>query len=263
MTLVIAVVWGKGVLVTSDSRASSGYVYHEERKIYPVYFYLNGEELDLAVLAGSGDSAIVKQGFQIANNVFRNWFEEVGKVEERNPNEDEMDKIVNEIERRLMRRYRELRSYGVEPSSSMLLASVTQEGNPILYKFDNRGIAEPMHENPGYALLGKGVITGGLLLLRLLDYRTEEDWDMGTLSAFLIDTVSEVDPSVSPFLGESVYIRYENNRVRMGPLKDEAFKEFKEKVRMRREAIKLLWRVLEKIGEEEVLKVLNGMLKGE
>jgi len=183
MTLVIAIVWGSGVLVSADSRASSGYIFHEERKIYPVYFILNDREYDLAVLAGAGDVAIVKQGFQIISDVFKEWFNSVGSKEGRNPTDDELKEIVAEAEYKLMNRYRDLRSLGIEPKSSLLLATVTQEGEPRLYVFDNRGIAEPKHDNPGYVLLGSGVITGGLLLLRLLDYRPCEDWDMGALSA--------------------------------------------------------------------------------
>ena len=83
-----------------------------------------------------------------------------------------------------MIRYRELKGLGIEPDVRLLLASVSQDAKPLLYVFDDRGIAGPVHENPGYALLGKGVITGGLLLLRLLDYRPREawEWDLGLLS---------------------------------------------------------------------------------
>ncbi len=261
MTLVIGIVWGNGVLVSADSKASSGYIFHEERKIHPVYFVLNDKEYDLAVLAGAGDAAIVKQGFQIISDVFREWFNSIGSREDRNPTDDELKEIVAEVEYKLMNRYRDLRSLGIEPKSSLLLATVTQEGKPRLYVFDDRGIAEPKHDNPGYALLGSGLITGGLLLLRLLDYRPGENWDMGALSAFLIDMVSEVDLAVSPFLGESIYIRYENGRVVQGPLREEAFKKYKERIRKRREAFRLLWRVIEEIGEDNTLKGLESLIK--
>ncbi len=158
-------------------------------------------------------------------------------------------------------RYRNLRSVGVEPSVSLLLATVSQDGKPLLYVFDDRGLAEPMHDNPGYALLGKGVVTGGLLLLRLLDYRPDEswDWDLGLLSAFIIDMVSEVDPSVSPFLGESIYIRYDDEKKRavLGPLKEESYKEYEGKIKRRRDIVKLLWSTLEVVGEDEVEEALN------
>lgn len=38
MTLIIALALSGGVLVSADSRASGGYVIHEEKKIHPIYF---------------------------------------------------------------------------------------------------------------------------------------------------------------------------------------------------------------------------------
>ncbi len=268
MTLVIALVWGQGVLVSADSRASSGFVFHEERKIRPIYFvYGNDKELDLGIAGGAGDATLVKQGFRIIELAFRSWFESIGSKEDRNPFADEVEDIVSDIESRLIVRYRELREVGIEPNVSLLLASVTQDGKPRLYVFDDRGLAEPMHDNPGYALLGKGVITGGLLLLRLLDYRPGKawEWDLGLLSAFIIDMVSEIDPSVSPFLGESYFIRYddENKRVVLGSLKEKAYKEYKEHVRKRKSLFKLLWNAAEKLGEDLVEQKLEELMKEE
>ena len=265
MTLVIALVWGDGVLVSSDSRASSGFVFHEEKKIKPIYFIIDEEEYDLAIAGGAGDATLVKQGFRIIEDTFREWFNSVGFKEKRNPYTEEVESIVSNIEQKLMRRYRELRDIGIEPSVSLLLATVSQERKPLLYVFDERGLAEPMHDNPGYALLGKGVVTGGLLLLRLLDYRPGEawEWDLGLLSAFIIDMVSEIDPSVSPFLGESYFIRYEKekDKIVLGPLKEEVYKEYKEKIKKRKTLIKLLWNTIENKGEDEVLRQLSSIIK--
>ncbi len=264
MTLVVALVWGHGVLVTSDSRASGGFVFHEERKIKPIYFTY-GKELYLAVVGGSGDAALVKQGFSVVELAFKSWFEGIGSREGRNPYSAEVEDIVSSIESKLILRYRNLREVGLDPEVNLLLATVTQEGEPKLYVFDNRGLAQPMHENPGYALLGKGALTGGLLLLRLLDYRPKEtwEWNLGLLSAFIIDVVSEVDPSVSPFLGESYLIRYEeeSKRVVIGPLKTEAYKEYKESIRKRKELIKQLWNAAEKHGEKAIEEKLKEVLK--
>ncbi len=260
MTLIVALVWGPGVLVSADSRASGGLVFHEERKVYPIYAPLDEGEVDLAIAAGAGDAALVKQGFRLIETVFKSWLE--GLDEPRNPSSQEVEEIVGEVERRLMARYRGLREMGLEVDASLLLATVTGDGEPRLYVFDSRGLAEPVHENPGYALLGRGVVTGGLLLLRLLDYRPPRawDWDLGLLSAFIIDVVSEVDPSVSPFLGESYFIRYENGRVTLGPLKEEAYAEYKDKTAKRKELFKLLWTAAEEVGEEEVEKILREAL---
>ncbi|MHA1595524.1 MAG: hypothetical protein ACTSXX_12430 [Candidatus Baldrarchaeia archaeon] len=265
MTLVIALVWGHGILVSADSRASSGLIFHEERKITPIYFTLDDEEFDLAVAGGAGDATLVKQGFRTIESTFKSWFEEVGSKEKRNPFADEVETIVSDIESKLIERYRELRMMGIEPNVRLLLATVTQDGKPMLYVFDDRGLAEPMHDNPGYALLGKGVITGGLLLLRLLDYRPGEawNWDLGILSAFIIDMVSEVDPTVSPFLGESYLIRYDEKtkKVVLGPLKEEAFKEYKERIRKRKNIFKQLWIAIENLGEDHIERRLEELLK--
>ena len=266
MTLVIALVWGRGVLVSSDSRASGGFVSHEERKIKPIFFVRDdGGELDLGVAGGAGDAVLVKQGFSVVESVFRSWFDGVGSREFRNPSAEEIEGIVGDIESRLIARYRELRGVGIEPNVSLLLASVTQSGEPRLYVFDDRGLAEPVHDNPGYALLGKGVITGGLLLLRLLDYRPGEawEWDLGVLSAFIIDMVSEIDPTVSPFLGESYFIRYdeESKKVVLGPLKEEAYKEYKEHIRKRKNLFKQLWSAAEKLGEDAIEEKLKELVK--
>ncbi len=262
MTLVIALVWGHGVLVSADSRASSGIVFHEEKKIKPIFYVLdNNKELDLGIMGGAGDATLVKQGFRMVESVFKAWFESIGLKERRNPFADEIDDIVSNIESRLIARYSDLRGMGIEPNVGLLLASVTQDGKPRLYVFDEQGLAEPVHDNPGYALLGRGVITGGLLLLRLLDYRPNKawEWDLGLLSAFIIDMVSEVDPSVSPFLGESYFIRYneEDRKVVLGPLKEEAYREYKERVRRRRNLFKLLWNVAENLGEEIIERKLR------
>ena len=77
--------------------------------------------------------------------------------------------------------------------------------------------------------------------------------------------VSEVDPSVSPFLGESYYIRYDEKegRVVVGPLKIEAYKEYKERIR-RRDLIKHVWSLSEKLGEKSediIVETLNKLEK--
>ena len=96
---MVALVWGRGVLVSADSRASSGFVFHEERKIKPIFFvYNDGKELDLGIVGGAGDATLVKQGFSAIESVFRLWFENTGSREDRNPFADEIEDIVAGIE---------------------------------------------------------------------------------------------------------------------------------------------------------------------
>jgi len=52
-----------------------------------------------------------------------------------------------------------------------------------MYLFDGRSLAEPMHDNPGFAVTGAGFYTGGSLLLRLLGYEPKESYmmDLGVI----------------------------------------------------------------------------------
>jgi len=115
----------------------------------------------------------------------------------------------------------------------MVLASVDHKGKESMYLFDERGLAQPVHDNPGFAVIGTGFFTGGNLLLRLLGYEPGKSYmlDVGALSTFIIDVVSEIDPAVGPFVGESYYMRAEGEGVLLDPLKEEAIKEYKEKAR--------------------------------
>ena len=129
----------------------------------------------------------------------------------------------------------------------------------MIYLFDERGLAEPVHNNPGFAVIGTGFFTGGNLLLRLLGYEPETSFtlDLGALTTFIIDVVSEIDPAVGPFIGECYFMRVEEGEVKLGPLKEIAIKEYKEKSRQRKELIRRLWRLFDHIGENEVLKVVQ------
>ena len=60
------------------------------------------------------------------------------------------------------------------------------------------------------------------------------EMDLGILTSFIIDLVSEVDTSVGPFLGESWLMRIKNGKILLGPLKEEAYKKFKEKIKVRK-----------------------------
>ena len=266
MTLIMALVWGSGIVVTADTRATAGPIYGEERKIYPIYINVGNEELDLAVVAGAGDSALIKQGAQLIRRTYIEWFRSIGN-KARNPTEDESLRIVEGIEKALIERYASLRNAGIDPSVELLLATVTSEGKPLLYVFDSNGIANPMHEVPGYAILGMGRITGAQLLLSLLGYdpRRAANWDHSVFPVFVIDMVSQVDPTVSSFTDplSSVYIRYdkESGKVVMGPMKIESFKEAKEAVEKRVKAIRKLWELIELTSEDEVLKYLEELME--
>jgi 20S proteasome alpha/beta subunit len=157
MTLVVALRWGQGVLVTSDARVSSGPLIYEEQKIFKISLPAKtGEEIDLAVMAGAGDAALIKQGYAIIGEEFKKWLDKQPS-EIVYPSAEDIANIVNSIQSRLLERFCELRKFGVEPNCSLLLAVITRDGQPLLYTFDE-GLAQLRQH--GFALLGRGEVTG-------------------------------------------------------------------------------------------------------
>jgi len=262
VTLVVAFVWGPGVVVSADTRVSGPVVYGEERKVDVVRVRMgDGRVLTPAVVAGAGDGALVKQSFTLVEQTFRRILQaDAGGGGQ--PDAAGLDQAVAAVEDSLIQRYRSLREAGLEPDTSLLLASVTREGEPRLYAFDSRGLAEPRHTSPGYAMLGKGALTGGQLILSMLGYEPSKTWDLGLLSAFLIDAVSTVDPSVSPFWDprSSVYIRLEGSEVVAAALTEEATRDTAKRVAERKALIRMLWDTLEQLGDTQAEQAVSKAL---
>ncbi len=160
---------------------------------------------------------------------------------------------------------------GLDVNFSMVLGSVDKEGRASMYLFDSRGLAEPVHDNPGFAMIGSGFFTGGNLLLKLLGYDPGRsgEMDLGMLTAFIIDSMSEIDSTVGPFLRESWLMRVEEDKmtkegkVFLGELREEAYKEYKEKVRKRKELIREFWHACDLIGEDRIEKILQEVMRGQ
>jgi len=265
MTLILALKWvlgGKeGVVISSDSRVTLGPITYETKKVHPIFLEINEEYIPLAVAGGAGDASIVKQCYRICEKILmemalKEWG---GKT----PSFNQFEDAVGRIESAFIERFRSLREHGIEPSFNMILASVDPNGKASIYLFNDRGLAEPVHDNPGFAVIGTGFFTGGNLLLRLLGYTPEESYifDIGALSILIIDVVSEIDPAVGPFIGESYYMRVENGKVVLGPLKEEAIKEYKEKAQQRKEILRRLWRLLDLVGEQEIITMIEELEK--
>jgi len=81
--------------------------------------------------------------------------------------------------------------------------------------------------------------------------------DLGAVSTFIIDVVSEIDPAVGSFIGESWFMRVEKGEVLLGPLKAEAIKEYREKAKLRKGIIRRLWKLLDEFGEQKVEEIFN------
>ncbi len=266
MTLVIVLKWltaeGESVVIGSDSRVTYGPIAYEAKKIYPIYFTHDGEEIDLAVAGGAGDSSLAKYGYMLAETVLKERCAQKGF---QCLTYDEFAASVQEIEARLISKFNALRKEGIDPSFQMILASVDPAGKASMYVFDDKGLAEPVHADPGFAIIGRGAATGGMLLTRLLGYSIEESGalDLGMLLAFVIDLVSEVDPSVGPFVGESYRMWIKEGKVTMGPLTPEALKRYKVKVEQRRNLIRLLQRVCDQREgkEKQIERYLEKLLE--
>jgi hypothetical protein len=258
MTLLLALKWmledegriKEAVVVASDSKVTTEFVSYEERKIYPIGIRTKNDEVPLAVAGGAGDVPLIKQSYKIFEKILTSLA--IKKWEGKTPSFEQFELAVGEIESALISRFRELREQGIDPNINMILASVDSSGRASIYRFDGRGLAEPVHDNPGFAVIGKGFVTGGNLLLKLLGYTPSYTGDLGMLSTFIIDVVSEIDPTVGSFLGENYLMRVEEGKVVLGPLKEEFIKEYKEKVRRRKDIIKRIWELMDEFGEEKV-----------
>jgi hypothetical protein len=265
MTLILALKWivdgREGVVISSDSKVTVGPVSYETRKVYPIFLKVGEDYVPLAVVGGAGEASIIKQCYRVCERILTDM--SVKEWSGKTPSFDQFEDAVNRIESKLIERLRGLRDQGVEPEFHMILASVGSEGRASIYLFDNRGLAEPVHNNPGFAVIGTGFFTGGNMLLRLLGYTPEESpmLDVGLLSTFIIDVVSEIDPAVGPFIGESWYMRVENGEVLLGQLKEEAIKEYKERVRRRKELIRRMWRIFDALGEEDIAAKIEELEK--
>lgn len=264
MTLVIALKWlmeeGESVVIGSDSRATYGPITYEVKKIYPIYLSHDGEEIDLAVAGGAGDSSLAKYGYVLAESVLKERCAQKGF---KCLTYDEFSASTQEIEARLISKFNALRKEGIDPGFQMILASVDPAGKVSMYVFGDKGLVEPVHTDPGFAVIGRGAATGGMLLTRLLGYSVEESGalDLGMLLAFVIDLVSEVDPSVGPFVGESIRMWVSEGKVTMGPLKTEALKAYKIKVEQRKNLIRLLQKVCDQQeGKEKQIERYLGRL---
>jgi hypothetical protein len=261
MTLVFAFKWffdeGDAVLMVSDTRATTPFgIMFEAKKIHAVT--LGGDKY-LGVVGGAGDPALVKWGFEVVDDVLKKHAGDDGLIFF-----DDVRDAVREIEEMLVARLSRLRREGLDSSLQLILGSVDLDGRASLYQFDGRGLAEPVHNDPGYAIIGSGMVTGGILLLRMFGQR--QDIDLGLLTAFILDMVSEVDYSVGPFVGESYLMRLEKNgdrkTIALGGLTDKALKEYKEKIKTRRELLRKVWKLCDTIGDEKVLEGLEELEKG-
>lgn len=258
MTLILAFKLthgeGEAVLVASDSKATAAFgIAYEVKKIHPIRFKGNAA----GIVSGAGDSALVKAAFKLADDVLMRYAEKEFPV-----SYDAFARASEEIQSGLLTKFSQLRGLNLEPDFRMILCGLDPSGKASIYTFDSRGLAEPVHENPGYAIIGSGFVTGGILLLKLLGYTSDVGLDgLALMNTFILDNVSEVDTAVGPFVGESYLMRIEHDKgarkVLLGALKDESLVEYKRKASRRRDLLRLVWRASDRLGEERVRELLS------
>lgn len=216
-------------------------------------------ECDVALLAGAGDVSIIRHGISLLGDTLREHAKSVWKNKSP-PTLKDFDDVMNEAEIEIVKKYGMFRNLGLDIAAHMVVATVAGDGRAGLYLIDSRGLMTPMHDNPGYICIGSGFVTGGNLLLNQLYNPNLDDTAGAALSAFIINQVSKVDPSVGSFDGESWYFRMENIGPVFGKMTDEAFRRFKIDVAGREQLFRTVWEFCDTIGPKDAMKVIRGAL---
>lgn len=241
------------LLITSDSKVTAGFVSYETKKIYPIKI---GEQ-SLAIAAGSGDASLIKQACRLAEVTIRNRY--LNQWGNQQPTFEQFEEAVKHIESRLIRRFRELKNLDIEIRFRMILGNLSTDNRISLYVFDSRGLAQPVHYNPGYSIIGMGSITGGVLLYNLLgcNPRDMTIQRASYLSTFIIDAVSDIDPTVGPFVGELWYIRMENDTIRVSELFEEYIEPITREIEKRKEILTRIWKCCDDIDSETIIEAIE------
>jgi len=258
MTLILAFKLshgdGEAVLVASDSKATAAFgIAYEVKKIRPIRFKGSA----VGIVSGAGDSALVKAGFKLADDILLRYAEKEYPV-----SHDAFARAAEEVQSGLLTKFSQLRGLNLDPDFRMILCGLDLSGKASIYSYDGRGLSEPVHENPGYAMIGSGFVTGGVLLLKLLGYTPDVGLDgLGLMNTFILDNVSEVDTAVGPFVGECYLMRIEHDKgarqIFLGALKDDALVEYKRKASSRRDLLRMVWKASDRLGEEKVRELLS------
>lgn len=249
--------------VFSDSKETFGNellkINRKCQKVYQILagkLYAGARSPPLAIWSGAGDSRFLKKGEKICETVLKNMYKKEWKRTP--PTFDQFEIAVETIEHNLSHKFKEYDRQKQGFDLEMILGSVDHDGRVSLYRFDNEGVAESLHDDPGYAIQGFGYLTGANLLLNMLGYDLRNSWqfDAFALIAFVIDRVSEIDPTVGRFEGDGCQMWLEKNRVVAGPLKLHYLNQYKALSQSRTDLIRSLWRSCDKLGDKEVSREL-------
>jgi 20S proteasome alpha/beta subunit len=199
-------VGGDALIIGSDSRETYGFVINPTRKIIPIRAKIGENIVDLCTVAGSGDSAILKNIFEIVEKTFSDKC--LNDWSGRRPNYDQFSEAMHLVEQIVVNKLNYYRNSGLNVDISVIVEGVDSSGKASMWELDSRGVVQKIDDPPSFRCIGSGFILGGnLLVQQFLDPALMENINRGTLFvAYIIDQVSNVDPAVGPFDGEMLLI---------------------------------------------------------
>lgn len=245
MTLIIAFkgkapadVGGETVIIGSDSRETYGYLtIHPTKKIIPIIVRSGESDIQLCVVAGSGDSAVLKNVIEIIRKILED--KTINEWSGRRPTYDQIVNAMVLIEQAVINKLAYYRDSGLSIDVSIVLGGVDPNGKAFLWELDGRGVAHKIDDFPSYTCIGSGFPLGGnLLLQQFLDPALIMDLARGSLFvAYVIDQVSQVDPAVGPFDGEIAVL----NKNGIFFLNKNQLPDIKQEIRVRQQVLRKLF----------------------
>ncbi len=244
------------ILVTADSRVSGGRTMTETNKLIPILRTIesNGNkiETDLALVSGAGDGAIVMQLIRIVEKLILDYYDSAwGQTY---PTFDQFEEAMQEVQYKFMQYLQSFEKMDAfKPFTTLLVCSLDSTGTASMYVFDHRGVYIPVHDTPGFACLGGGLDTGGSMILKQFWNKNLDSDSILKLSAYTMEMVSTIDPSVGSYEGSSYYYRLvEGTPVFGGPMEDYMTTTV-ENVAIRKSLLKMIWNLCDILGEETIL----------
>ncbi len=106
-----------------------------------------------------------------------------------------------------------------------------------------------------------GFSWGGNLLLQQF-YSPNLSLDEATkLATYVINEVSIVDPSVSPFEGESCYFRIDDGKLAVGEITKNTLRQVKSEYESRKKLLRYVWKQSNNLGSKEFYKLIKQQIK--
>lgn len=139
------------------------------------------------------------------------------------------------------------------------MGSVDLEGKASLRVFDNRGIAQPVHGDLGFASIGSGFYLGGNLLLQQFYSPNLDSDEASELAAYVINQVSKVDAAVGAFEGDAFYFRTSTNRrPLLGDISALGYRNLKTECKWKQKLLKYVWEQCYAFKGKELSNIIKG-----